>query len=66
MTALLDRDAAAVVTDGDELVAFVRNCLLNPTEAQARGQRAASLVREQLAQPSEHSNLFARWFALPM
>jgi 3-deoxy-D-manno-octulosonic-acid transferase len=45
---LLDRDAAVVVADGDELMAFIRDCLLNPVVAHSRGQRAASLVREQL------------------
>ncbi len=48
VTALLNRDAAVVIADGDELLAFVRNCLLNPAAAHSRGQRAASLVREQL------------------
>ena len=48
VAALLDRDAAVVVADGEQLLAFVRNCLANPAEAAARGQRAASLVRQQL------------------
>jgi 3-deoxy-D-manno-octulosonic-acid transferase len=48
VTALLDRDAAVVVANQAELFAFVRDCLLNPAMAYARGQRAASLVREQL------------------
>jgi 3-deoxy-D-manno-octulosonic-acid transferase len=48
VTALLERDAAVVVADGEQLLAFVRNCLANPAEAAARGQRAASLVRQQL------------------
>ena len=48
VTALLERDAAVVVADGDELLAFVRDCLLNPAKARARGQRAASLVCAQL------------------
>ena len=48
VAALLERDAAVVVADGEQLLAFVRNCLANPAEAAARGQRAASLVRQQL------------------
>ena len=48
VAALLERDAAVVVADGAELLAFVRDCLLNPAAADARGQRAAQLVREQL------------------
>jgi 3-deoxy-D-manno-octulosonic-acid transferase len=48
VAALLDRDAAVVVADGKQLLAFVRNCLANPTEAATRGQRAADLVRQQL------------------
>ena len=48
VAALLDRDAAVVVNDGEQLLAFVRRCLENPAEAAARGQRAVSLVRQQL------------------
>jgi 3-deoxy-D-manno-octulosonic-acid transferase len=48
VAALMERDAAVVVADGEQLLAFVRNCLNNPTEAAARGQHAASLVRQQL------------------
>ena len=48
VAALLQRDAALIVADGEQLLAFVRNCLTNPIEAAARGQRAASLVRQQL------------------
>ena len=48
VTALLDRDAAVVVADSEQLRTFVSNCLANPVEAAARGQRAASLVRQQL------------------
>jgi 3-deoxy-D-manno-octulosonic-acid transferase len=48
VSALLDRDAAVVVADREELLTFVRDCLLNPKIANARGRRAANLVREQL------------------
>ena len=37
-----------VVANGEELLAFVRNCLANPVAAAARGRRAAELVRQQL------------------
>lgn len=48
VAALLERDAAVVVADEEQLLAFVRDCLLNPDVADARGERAAQLVREQL------------------
>jgi 3-deoxy-D-manno-octulosonic-acid transferase len=48
VAALLNRDAAVVVADGEQLFAFVRDCLRDPTKAVARGQRAARLVQEQL------------------
>jgi 3-deoxy-D-manno-octulosonic-acid transferase len=48
VAALERRDAAVIVADQEELLAFVRDCLLNPAIADLRGQRAASLVREQL------------------
>jgi 3-deoxy-D-manno-octulosonic-acid transferase len=48
VAALLERDAAVVVADAEQLRAFVGNCLANPAQAAARGQRAASLVRQQL------------------
>ena len=48
VVALLDRDAAVVAADGEQLLTFVRDCLTNPAAAEARGQRAASLVRKQL------------------
>ncbi len=46
--ALLERDAAVVVADAEQLLAFVRSCLANPAGSVARGQRAQSLVRQQL------------------
>jgi 3-deoxy-D-manno-octulosonic-acid transferase len=48
VAALLDRDAAVVVADSEQLLSFVRDCLMNPAAANARGQRAAQLVSEQL------------------
>ena len=48
VAALIERDAAVVVADGEQLLAFVRSSLANPAVAAARGQRAAGLVRQQL------------------
>ncbi len=48
VAALLDRDAAVVVADAEQLLAFVRDCLMNPAVAAVRGEHAASLVRQQL------------------
>jgi 3-deoxy-D-manno-octulosonic-acid transferase len=45
---LLDRQAAQVVQDGDQLQAFVRRCLEDPAFADQLGQRARQLVHEQL------------------
>ena len=59
VAALLERDAAVVVADGEQLLAFVRNCLANPAEAAARGQRAASLVRQQLGATERTFQLLA-------
>jgi 3-deoxy-D-manno-octulosonic-acid transferase len=46
--ALLARRAAVVVHDSAELTAFVDRCLREPDYSDALGQRAQSLVREQL------------------
>ncbi|MBS0210256.1 MAG: 3-deoxy-D-manno-octulosonic acid transferase [Planctomycetes bacterium] len=48
VAALMDRDAAEVVHDGPELRVFVERCLTEPGFANQLGQRAQSLVREQL------------------
>jgi 3-deoxy-D-manno-octulosonic-acid transferase len=45
---LLARDAAVVVKNEDEMRGFVRCCLENPDYAQALGDRARTLVLEQL------------------
>jgi 3-deoxy-D-manno-octulosonic-acid transferase len=45
---LVGRNAAVVVRGGDELTAFVRQCLREPSVAQRLGERASALVREQL------------------
>lgn len=45
---LLERDAAAVIRNGDELSAFVRRCLAEPMFSRELGERAQQLVAEQL------------------
>jgi 3-deoxy-D-manno-octulosonic-acid transferase len=44
VAALLTADAAVVVADGNELTAFVRRCLEDPSFACALGQRARSVA----------------------
>lgn len=48
VTAMLARDAAVVVHDGDDMTAFVRRCLDEPDFQGQLGERAQQLVREQL------------------
>jgi 3-deoxy-D-manno-octulosonic-acid transferase len=48
VAAMLAREAAIVVADGDQLAQFVRRCLEEPEYAAALGQRARNLVLEQL------------------
>ena len=48
VAALVARDAAVVVRDGDELTAFVETCLRDPDFAAGLGRRAQTLVGEQL------------------
>jgi len=45
---MLERQAAVVVADREQLAAFVRRCLAEPAFADALGQRARQLVLEQL------------------
>jgi 3-deoxy-D-manno-octulosonic-acid transferase len=56
---LLERQAAVVVADRQELGAFVRRCLERPEEAAALGARAQSLVREQLGATARTFDLLA-------
>ena len=44
---MLDRGAAIVVRNEQELEAFVRRCLIDPAYAAALGQRAQQLVVQQ-------------------
>jgi 3-deoxy-D-manno-octulosonic-acid transferase len=52
VTALLAADGAIVVQDAQELEAFVRRCLNEPTYAAALGNRAQHLVHTQLGATS--------------
>ncbi|MCE9552718.1 MAG: 3-deoxy-D-manno-octulosonic acid transferase [Planctomycetes bacterium] len=44
--AMLGRDAAVVIRNGEELTAFVRRCLDDPAYAEQLGRRAATMVAE--------------------
>jgi 3-deoxy-D-manno-octulosonic-acid transferase len=48
VAAMLARDAAVVVHDGQQLTQFVRRCLEQPDHAAALGHRARTLVLSQL------------------
>ncbi len=48
VAAMLQREAAVVVRDADELAQFVRRCLEDPAYAADLGSRAQQLVRSQL------------------
>jgi len=48
VAAMLARQAAVVVADGQEMALFVERCLRNRTFAAELGQRGQNLVREQL------------------
>jgi 3-deoxy-D-manno-octulosonic-acid transferase len=52
VVAMLERDAAVVVLDGEQFTLFVRRCLEEPEYAAARGQRAQSFVQSQLGATS--------------
>ncbi len=56
---LLERQAAVVVRDGDELAEFVGRCLDQPQWAAALGSRAAQLVGEQLGAAERTLQLLA-------
>jgi 3-deoxy-D-manno-octulosonic-acid transferase len=59
VTAMLDRDAAVVVQDADELAHFVRRCLEDPAYAAALGKRAQELVVNQLGASKRTVDLLA-------
>jgi 3-deoxy-D-manno-octulosonic-acid transferase len=54
---LLDRQAAVVVADGEELRAFVDRCLAEPEMARELGRRAQSLVVAQLGATERTADL---------
>ncbi|NLX55331.1 MAG: 3-deoxy-D-manno-octulosonic acid transferase [Planctomycetaceae bacterium] len=56
---LLQREAAVVVQDEPELIAFVRRCLDDPAYARELGTRARSLVLEQQGATRRTINLLA-------
>lgn len=47
VAALLQREAAVVVADEDELYAFLQHCLADPEQATSLGQRARDFVASQ-------------------
>ena len=59
VAAMLAKDAAAVVHDGDELTRFVSRCLEAPRDAAAMGGRAKALVAEQLGATERTFHLLA-------
>ena len=59
VAAMLARDAAVVVGHRDELARFVRRCLEEPSYAAALGNRARSLVLEQLGATERTFKLLA-------
>lgn len=62
---LLTRDAAVVVKDGAEMESFVRRCLEDADYAQSLGQRARSLVLEQLGATEKSVELLGRLVEFP-
>ena len=59
VSAMLARDAAVVVADGDDLRRFVQQCLEEPDYAAALGDRARALVFEQLGATQRTFRLLA-------
>jgi 3-deoxy-D-manno-octulosonic-acid transferase len=60
VAAMLDRDAAVVVRDGEQFAQFVRRCLEQPEFTAALGQRAQSFVRSQIGATSRTLTLLSR------
>jgi 3-deoxy-D-manno-octulosonic-acid transferase len=56
---MLKRDAAVVVEDSEHFRHFVRRCLEQPEYAAALGQRARTLVLEQLGATKETVRLLS-------
>lgn len=59
VAAMLARDAAVVVADGDELAQFVGRCLQRPDYAAGLGDRARGLVIEQIGATQRTVELLA-------
>ena len=62
---MLARRAAVVVEDGEALTRFVRRCLEQPDDAAALGDRARTLVTEQLGATRRTYTLLARLVEQP-
>jgi 3-deoxy-D-manno-octulosonic-acid transferase len=60
VAAMLARDAAVVVNNGEEFTRFVRRCLEQPEQAAALGQRAQALVLSQLGATGRTLTLLER------
>jgi len=65
VAAMLARDAAVVVRDGEELIRFVRRCLEDPEYAAVLGARAKELVLEQLGATERTYQLMASLLTKP-
>ena len=59
VAAMLAREAAVVVKDREEMLEFVRHCLEKPRQAALQGDRARSLVLEQIGATERTFNLLA-------
>jgi 3-deoxy-D-manno-octulosonic-acid transferase len=59
VASMLDRKAAVVVRDGEELAAFVGRCLAEPAFAAELGDRAKALVAQQLGATGRTVDLLA-------
>jgi 3-deoxy-D-manno-octulosonic-acid transferase len=62
---MLARDAAVVVGDADEFRNFVERCLRDPAYAATLGQRAKTLVAEQLGATERTLDLLSAAIELP-
>lgn len=59
VTMMLDREAAVVVHDGEDLTNFVRQCLEDGAFASSLGERSQQLVREQQGAADRTCDLLA-------
>ena len=65
VAAMLGRQAALVVHDGEEMTAFVRRCLEDPEYRARLGERARTLVAEQLGATARTFELLDRLIRNP-